>query len=178
MSLGLPIIVLTSTIAMPFGPKLLQKLEKVFDQAERIIIIIAMTIALFGLTMATFISANGGEKSFTAFTVVYSVSFGICNGLSYTIPLKVGWDHFPNSKGLVSGLIIGGFGLGSFIFGLISTLLINPKNSKPDIKVGSIYLYDKEVASHLITSLRILIVIWLVLAILGVSLLSAKKQDQ
>ena len=97
------------------------------------ILLIAMSIAFIGLTTSTLLSAKGGEKSFLTFTLIYSISFGICNGLSYTIPLKVCWDHFPNNKGLVSGLIIGGFGLGSFLFGLLSTLLINPKNAKPDI---------------------------------------------
>ena len=136
-----------------------------------------MAIGLLGLTSATFISATGGDKSFGAFMVLYSVSFGICNGLSYTIPLKVGWDHFPNSKGLVSGIIIGGFGLGSFLFGLLSTLLINPSNSKPDIKVGSLNLYNSDVANHLIDSMRMLIFIWSILAILGIAFLSVKKTE-
>jgi MFS family permease len=109
--------------------------------------------------------------------VIFAVSFGICNGLAYTIPLKVGWDHFPNNKGLVSGIIIGGFGLGSFIFGLISTLLINPGNSKPNVKVGSLNLYDKVVADHLILSIRILILIWSILGLSGILLLSAKSTE-
>lgn len=62
------------------------------------------------------------------FTILFGVSFGICNGISYTIPLKVCWDHYPDRRGLVSGIIIGGFGLGSFIFGFVSTMLINAHN--------------------------------------------------
>lgn len=139
------------------------------------VLIIAMSIALIGLASATLLASKGGDLSFTAFMVTFSVSFGICNGLSYTIPLKVGWDHYPNNKGLVSGVIIGGFGLGSFIFGLISTLLINPNNNKPNIKVGSLNLYNEQVASELIVSMRFLIFLWAVLATVGICLLSPKR---
>lgn len=177
MSLGLPIIVVTSTIAMPFGPKLMSKLKGLTAHPERTILIIAMTIAMVGLSLATLIAAKGGDQAFTAFMVIFAVSFGICNGLAYTIPLKVGWDHFPKNKGLVSGIVIGGFGLGSFIFGLISTLLINPDNSKPNVKVGSLNLYNKGVADHLILSIRILILIWSVLGISGIVLLSVKPTE-
>ena len=44
------------------------------------------------------------------------------------IPVHYGWLWFPESPGLVSGLIIGGFGLGALLFDNISTLIINPDN--------------------------------------------------
>jgi hypothetical protein len=34
---------------------------------------------------------------------------------------------------MVSGIIMGGFGFGSFIFDIISTLLVNSLNEKPSI---------------------------------------------
>ena len=35
---------------------------------------------------------------------------------------------FVDNKGVVSGIIIGGFGFGAFIFGFISTAIANPDN--------------------------------------------------
>jgi OFA family oxalate/formate antiporter-like MFS transporter len=89
------------------------------------------------------------KNSYLYFTLIFSVSFGICNGLCYTIPLKICWDHFPNQRGMVSGIIICGFGLGSFIFGIISTILFNPNNIKPSILINkdtSILLFDNKIS--------------------------------
>lgn len=92
--------------------------------------LIALSLLTVGVTIASYIPADGGINSLRAFTIMYSVSFGLCNGLAYTVPLKVCWDHFPDRKGTVSGVVIGGFGLGSLIFGFISTLLINADNQR------------------------------------------------
>ncbi len=49
---------------------------------------------------------------FYLFLVTFSIGFGICNGLSYMVPMTHGWRWFPLNPGLVSGIIIGGFGVG------------------------------------------------------------------
>ena len=38
----------------------------------------------------------------------------------------MGYLYFPNNKGLVSGIITGGFALCSFVFGLIFFAIVNP----------------------------------------------------
>jgi MFS family permease len=53
---------------------------------------------------------------------------GIGLGVGYTSPLSAGYRHLPEQKGLVSGLVVGGFGLGSAIFNNLITLYINPDN--------------------------------------------------
>lgn len=47
-------------------------------------------------------------------------------------PLFAGWAHFPDRKGLVSGIIMAGFGLGVFIYNIFSTKLANPDNLPPE----------------------------------------------
>jgi hypothetical protein len=84
----------------------------------------------------------------------YSFLFGIGIGTAYTAPMVAGegcalgrsvvaassdirgpvgcagWKWFPNSKGLVTGAVLTGFGAGGFFFNLIGTKLINPDNLK------------------------------------------------
>ena len=60
--------------------------------------------------------------------------FPIGVGLVYWPPIMCGWEWFPNNKGLISGLIVAGFGFGAFIFGFVSTELVNPNNLKADRK--------------------------------------------
>ena len=64
-----------------------------------------------------------------AFTVItYGVMFGLGIALSYNLPLVVAMRWFPDKKGLVNGIIVGGFGLGAFIFNPVQTTYLNPRN--------------------------------------------------
>jgi OFA family oxalate/formate antiporter-like MFS transporter len=67
------------------------------------------------------------------FLIVYASLFGIGIGFSYLTPLMCAWNHYPQKKGLVTGIILGSFGLGSFIFDLLSTYICNPYNIPPSI---------------------------------------------
>ena len=46
------------------------------------------------------------------------------------IAVHHGWLWFPNRPGLISGLIIGGFGLGSLVFSPIATQIVNPHDEQ------------------------------------------------
>jgi hypothetical protein len=46
-------------------------------------------------------------------------------------PLLAAWLHFPDRKGLVSGIIMAGFGLGVFIYNIVSNKIANPNNIPP-----------------------------------------------
>ena len=54
--------------------------------------------------------------------------FGFGLALSYGLPLGVAMRWFPKKKGLVNGIIVGGFGLGAFIFNQVQTAYLNPLN--------------------------------------------------
>lgn len=63
----------------------------------------------------------------------------------YFTPIVCGWEWFPENKGAVSGLIVGGYGFGAFIFGYISTHIVNPDNLSPFYKeIGSDETYFPE----------------------------------
>jgi len=93
-------------------------------------------IILIGSTLISTFFTN-----FYAFMLFFSVGQGVGASTLYVLPVKVGWAHFPEKKGIVSGIIIGAFGLGSFLFNVISTQLMNPDGVKPDAN----HLVPKEV---------------------------------
>jgi MFS family permease len=49
-------------------------------------------------------------------TLTYGFLFGLGVALAYAPPMGVAMRWFPRQKGLVNGIIVGGFGLGAFIF--------------------------------------------------------------
>lgn len=136
LSLGLPLIILASMITMPIGTIIQNKLAESrisqYIAAEKMQILISSSICVLGTFLATsdlFLSLSDcGHVKLAIFTTTFAISFGICNGSGYTIPLKICWELFPNQKGMVTGVISCGFGVGSFLFGIISTMLINPNN--------------------------------------------------
>ena len=69
--------------------------------------------------------------SFAAFVTLYVIGFGFQNFV-YMVPIHHGWLWFPDNPGLVSGIIIGGYGFGAFIFDNVATKVINPDNLEPD----------------------------------------------
>ncbi|WP_245683092.1 hypothetical protein [Alkalibacterium thalassium] len=46
----------------------------------------------------------------------YSLVGGIGVGMVYVCPLSTGLKWYPRKKGMVTGIIIGAFGMGGFIF--------------------------------------------------------------
>ena len=121
------------------------------------------------------LSAITFAGNFFVFTMTFAGCFGICNGLIYTIPLKICWDYFPERKGMVSVTIICGFGLGSFIFSFISTKLTNPNNSTASYEVDGLIFYDEEVASRVPGMIYKFAASWVVLCSIAFSCLRPVK---
>jgi OFA family oxalate/formate antiporter-like MFS transporter len=51
------------------------------------------------------------------------------------VPLICSWEYFPDRKGLITGIIIGSYGFGSFLFTQLSTKLVNPNDAIATIEV-------------------------------------------
>jgi OFA family oxalate/formate antiporter-like MFS transporter len=56
--------------------------------------------------------------------VCFGVMVGVGNGFGYATPMPVGSKWFPDKRGLVVGLMVGGYGAGSAIFGPVATELV------------------------------------------------------
>ncbi|XP_033118248.1 uncharacterized MFS-type transporter YhjX-like [Anneissia japonica] len=72
------------------------------------------------------------QKSFAWLAVTYGILFGIGIGITYVSPLVCALKWFPEKTGLVSGIIVAGFGGGAFIFNFVQTSYINPSNLSPN----------------------------------------------
>lgn len=71
----------------------------------------------------------------------YSVLGGIGVGFAYVCPLATCVKWFPKKKGFITGIAVGAFGLGSFVFKSIIINLINSVGvSQTFLYIGIIYL--------------------------------------
>ena len=60
------------------------------------------------------------------FGIVYPFGVGLC----FFTNINIGWEWFPDNKGLVGGIMIGGYGMGVFFFGILTTSIANSENMK------------------------------------------------
>ena len=108
-------------------------------------------------------------KSWWGFVAFYCFGYPFGIGLVYWPPIMCGWEWFPDNKGLVSGLVVGGYGFGAFIFGFVSTHIANPHNLKTAHVPGtSDKLFPKSVANEVPRMFHICLIFWSLLALAAV----------
>lgn len=138
----------------------------------RLIVSLGGGFALTGVYLSSF------TKSLGPYLSLYTGMNGLGCGTCYMVPLVCAWEYFPEKKGLMTGIIIGSYGFGSFFFSLISTKLVNPTGADPTIEDGNITFYDSYVADRVPFMIRTLVYIWLVLVMIGVLFISRKPQER
>ena len=129
----------------------------------RPILIICSLILLISILLASFVT------SYIGYVFVYCVGFGITSGFMYLVPLNTGFKY-PVKKGYVTGVIIAGYGFGSFIFNLIANNYVNPANMKPSLEIDGKLYFDKEIADNVPSLFRILLACYSVLLAIGIIL--------
>ncbi|CAD8211111.1 unnamed protein product [Paramecium octaurelia] len=97
---------------------------------------------------------------------------GVFIGIEYLIPVDNALKFFPSKKGMVTGLILCGFGFTPLVFNPILQRLLNPDNILP---VNG--YYPEEVAENLMSSLRIVTTIYLGMGLIGAFLMQSIKQS-
>ncbi|KAL3315696.1 hypothetical protein Ciccas_005664 [Cichlidogyrus casuarinus] len=106
--------------SMPLGGLFVRKV------GFRITAILSCSIQSLGIIL-TYWTIKAG---LIAVIFTYSVMMAIGFGLAYSVVLQLAVMWFPHKRGLVVGLIVGGFGAGSLIFSPIQYAFINPENKK------------------------------------------------
>ena len=97
------------------------------------------------------------------------------------IPLVCCMEYFPNNRGLVTGIIVSSFGLGSIFCNLVASRIVNPQGDAADIKTNdpNLNVFKPEIANRVPILLRQLCVVWYCLVLTSAFLISmpAKKVD-
>jgi MFS family permease len=119
-------------------------------------ILLGGSIGILGCFLSSF------TTNYSVFVILFSVSYGIANGLTYIVPLHICWQYFPNKEGLISGIIITGFGIGGFISNLVSTNIVNPDDSD---------VITEEIAANVPQMLRGMAARWAVIMVLSIILI-------
>ena len=81
----------------------------------------------------------------------------------YMVPIHHGWLWFPNNPGLVSGLILGGYGTGALIYDNVFTHLINPDN----LPIDDDGFYPPEVDDRFVMTWLTLVTTWIAIFAVG-----------
>ena len=132
------------------------------------------TISLAGVFISSLTVSVG------PYLACYCILNGLGCGMCYLVPLICGWEWFPESRGIVSGMTLCGYGFGSFIFSQVSTHLVNPNNEKadPNLTDGDINFFAPEVADRVPYMIQTLVYIWCGLAFVAVCLISRKPKER
>src|SRR5262249_46518171 len=85
----------------------------------------------------------------------FYLTLGICvgagNGFGYVVPTAVGSKWFPDKRGLIVGLMVGGYGAGSAIFGPLATSLLASGSGRSVFKIlAAIFFAMTMLASYLL----------------------------
>lgn len=129
----------------------------------------------FLIAVCVFVSSF--MDNFWLFVLFYGILFGFLSGLLYMIPIFLGCKYFPNSKGVVSGIITGAFGLATIFSSLIAQNIVNPDNVSASIKEGSDKYFPEYVADNLPKFMRYLSLYFLLLGLLGAMLFFDPPMD-
>lgn len=104
--------------------------------------------ALFG---AGYLS-SGFAADLWQLTLTYGIAAGFGAGLAYVTPVAAATRWFPSKKGLVSGIIIFGFGAGAFLLAPAAGWLIANLGWRSTFKIlGGIFLTAAAIASRFVT---------------------------
>ncbi|KAK7069076.1 hypothetical protein SK128_018270 [Halocaridina rubra] len=105
------------------------------------------------------------------YTVILTYGFlsGLGISLAYVTPLACGMQWYPQRKGLINGLIVGGFGLGALGSTTFQTYYLNPQNISPQ---ADGFFTDSSILERLPSLFYILGCVFLAMQLTGCLLLS------
>merc|ERR1719471_539341 len=113
----------------------------------------------------------------TLTTLTYGFMFGVGIALAYAPPMGVAMAWYPRKKGLVNGIIVGGFGMGAFIFNTVQTTYLNPLNLSPR-EDGYFSADQTDILDRVPSVFLLLGSIYTVMQLLAVLLISSPGEEE
>lgn len=132
------------------------------------IIAIGASLSLTGVFLSSF------STSVWAFLAFYCVINGAGLGINFMVSLVCAWEYFPDHKGLVTGIMTGSQGFGSFLFSILSTRLVNPDQLNATVKTEDAAFFESDVAERVPQMMRTLVAIWAVLVLISILLINRR----
>jgi OFA family oxalate/formate antiporter-like MFS transporter len=92
-----------------------------------------------GIMLASLVSSS---EELWLLVLTYGLLGGIGLGLAYITPIAMLVKWFPDRRGLITGVAVGGFGFGAVVTGPVAKALLGNADSKPDVflPLGIAYL--------------------------------------
>ncbi|XP_066937813.1 uncharacterized MFS-type transporter YhjX-like isoform X2 [Macrobrachium rosenbergii] len=115
------------------------------------------------------------EMSLFAVILTYGLLSGVGISLSYVTPLACGMKWYPHRKGLINGLIVGGFGLGSLGSTTFQTFYLNPENLPPQ---SNGFFVEDSILNKVPSLFIVLGCIFIIMQYTGCILLSKPVEDR
>ncbi|HEV8346207.1 MAG TPA: OFA family MFS transporter [Vicinamibacterales bacterium] len=104
-------------------------------KGPRLVAAIGGILFSLGLLLASF------TQSLSMFYLTAGVIAGTGSGFGYVVPTSVGSKWFPDKRGFIVGLMVGGFGAGSGVFGPIATALISRVGWRATFQIYSLLFF-------------------------------------
>src|SRR5262245_54283392 len=104
-------------------------------RGPRIVAAIGGILFSLGFLLASF------TQSLLMFYLTAGFIAGTGSGFGYVVPTSVGSKWFPDKRGLIVGLMVGGFGAGSGIFGPLATALIAQYGWRATFRIYSLLFF-------------------------------------
>ena len=100
-----------------------------------------MAVGCLIFALAPVVTAHTVNLHLWAVVLSYGVMSSVGQNMAIVATLTVPMAWFPGHRGLVSGIVVSGFGAGSFVFNQIQTHLANPA----DLPLSNGYFLEEEV---------------------------------
>ncbi|MFC7726227.1 OFA family MFS transporter [Nocardioides sp. GCM10028917] len=109
-------------------------------KGPRVVALMGGIIYAVGILLASF---TNGEEDYWLLILGYGVISGFGLGVAYIVPIAMLQKWFPDRKGLITGLAVGGFGFGAVLTSPVAQWLINQDPDDPTsafLPLGIAYL--------------------------------------
>ena len=144
---------------------------------ERIGVRMTILVGCSFMTSGVFLTYYTIQHSLALATLTYGLMFGFGLALAYAPPMAVAMKWFPRKKGLVNGIIVGGFGMGAFIFNTVQTSYLNPLNHSPQSD-GYFSAAQGDVLDRVPSVFLLLGSIYGIMQLVAVCLISSPTEDE
>jgi len=144
---------------------------------ERVGVRMTILLGCAFMTSGVFLTYFTIQYSMALTTLTYGFMFGFGTALAYAPPMAVAMAWYPRKKGLVNGIIVGGFGMGAFIFNTVQTTYLNPHNKSPETN-GYFSLGQNDILERVPSVFLLLGSIYGTMQLVAILLISAPSEEE